>query len=44
MLVAVGTELFQFQASCRVAAIFAGSIAGNAGRSLVGIAATLGTL
>jgi hypothetical protein len=40
MAVAVGTELLQFQSSRRIAAVFAGGIAGDTGRSLAGIAAT----
>lgn len=41
--ITVSTELFQFQSRRRIAAILAGGIAGNARRTLAGIAAAFRT-
>jgi endo-1,4-beta-D-glucanase Y len=43
MLVAVGAIFFQLQATGGIPAILGGGVAGNAGRSLVGIRATFRT-
>ena len=43
VLVAMGAKLFDFQASRCITAVFAGGVAINAIRSLVGIGAALGT-
>lgn len=42
--VAMRAELFQLQAAGRIATVLGGSVAGNSWRSLIEIAATLGTL
>lgn len=44
VLVAVGAELFQFQARGGVAAVLLGGVARHAGRALVGVGAALGAL
>jgi hypothetical protein len=43
VLVAMGTEFFQFQPCRGVTTVFHGGIAVNAVGSLIGVAATLGT-
>lgn len=42
--VAVGAEFFDFHSPCCITAVFAGGIARNPRRSLVGVCPTLGTL